>query len=45
MALELTPGALDGVTGAVRYPEAFGLTEQPADKRPIGNQHESGGIC
>jgi putative acetyltransferase len=45
MALELTPGALDGVTGAVRYPEAFGLGEQPADQRPIGNQHEPGGIC
>jgi putative acetyltransferase len=45
MALELTPGALDGVTGTVRYPEAFGLAEQPADKRPIGNQHETSGIC
>ena len=45
MALELTPGALNGVTGAVRYPEAFGLAEQPPDQRRIGNQHESGGIC
>ena len=25
MALELTPGALAGVSGTVRYPEAFGL--------------------
>jgi len=25
MALELVPGALDGVRGAVRYPAAFGL--------------------
>jgi putative acetyltransferase len=25
MALELSPGALDGVRGPVRYPEAFGL--------------------
>ncbi len=25
MAAELTPGALKGVTGAVKYPEAFGL--------------------
>ena len=25
MALELTPGALDGVSGRVRYPPAFGL--------------------
>ncbi len=36
MALELTPGALDGVTGAVQYPEAFGLGEQPApDRKPV----------
>ncbi|MDP2997611.1 MAG: N-acetyltransferase [Bryobacterales bacterium] len=35
MALELIPGALDGVTGIVRYPEAFGLDEQPApDRKP-----------
>jgi putative acetyltransferase len=27
MALELTPGVLDGVSGRVRYPPAFGLTE------------------
>lgn len=27
MALELTPGALSGVTGTVRYPAAFGLVE------------------
>ena len=27
MATELTPGALDGVQGAVRYPEAFGVGE------------------
>jgi len=27
MALELTPGALEGVVGTVRYPEAFGLAE------------------
>ncbi len=25
MALELAPGALDGIRGAVRYPDAFGL--------------------
>ena len=25
MALELEPGALDGVRGTVRYPDAFGL--------------------
>jgi putative acetyltransferase len=25
MALDLVPGALDGVTGAVAYPEAFGI--------------------
>ena len=25
MALELSPGALDGVRGKVRYPAAFGL--------------------
>ena len=25
MAMELTPGALDGVQGTVRYPEAFGM--------------------
>ena len=25
MALELSPGALDGIRGTVRYPEAFGL--------------------
>ena len=25
MALELVPGALDGVRGVVRYPDAFGL--------------------
>jgi len=25
MALELRPGALDGVQGKVRYPDAFGL--------------------
>ncbi|HEV2672334.1 MAG TPA: N-acetyltransferase [Gemmatimonadales bacterium] len=25
MALELVPGALDGVHGTVRYPDAFGL--------------------
>jgi putative acetyltransferase len=25
MALELSPGALDGIDGNVRYPEAFGL--------------------
>jgi putative acetyltransferase len=30
MALELMPGALDGVTGTVRYPEAFGLAEEGA---------------
>lgn len=28
MAMELTPGALDGVQGAVRYPEAFGVGQQ-----------------
>lgn len=27
MALELVPGALSGVTGTVRYPEAFGVFE------------------
>lgn len=27
MALELTPGALSGVTATVRYPAAFGLVE------------------
>jgi putative acetyltransferase len=27
MALELSPGALDGIHGKVRYPEAFGLQE------------------
>jgi putative acetyltransferase len=25
MALELQPGALDGVAGRVKYPEAFGI--------------------
>ena len=28
MALELIPGALEGVSGTVRYPAAFGLMEQ-----------------
>lgn len=28
MALELKPGALDGIHGKVRYPEAFGLWEE-----------------
>ena len=27
MALELSAGALDGVSGRVRYPEAFGISE------------------
>lgn len=27
MALELTPGALEGVVGTVRYPEAFSLVD------------------
>jgi putative acetyltransferase len=27
MALELSPGALDGIHGKVRYPQAFGLQE------------------
>jgi putative acetyltransferase len=27
MALELTPGVLDGVSGSVRYPPAFGLSD------------------
>ena len=30
MALELAPGCLDGVTGTVRYAEAFGLDDRPA---------------
>ena len=29
MALELVPGALDGIRGSVRYPDAFGLQELP----------------
>lgn len=31
MALELSRGALDGVTGIVRYPDAFGLTDTPPE--------------
>ena len=30
MALELVPGCLNGVTGTVRYAEAFGLDDQPS---------------
>ena len=30
MALELVPGCLDGVTGTVRYAEAFGLDDPPS---------------
>jgi hypothetical protein len=45
MALEATPGALDGVAGGVGNRGAFGPTEPPMDQRPVGNQHEPGGIC
>ena len=32
MALELVPGALDGVEGEVRYPPPFGLTKEADDE-------------